>query len=189
MSSKGVSIFKGGPPAWTDPKLLQPRFEEDDPKQFAAFLYQTWHRLPEPVQQRITNVLISPFAGTSKAFDYLEYKDSYTIMMQICNDNAVTKTQLRQIKDLVLSAEQLSLSQQRMFVLKLYVTYQNQFSTEQREMLAGILAHMVPSREAFAGSPDRVIASAIVNGADFEAFQFFIDFLKITLAFNKGKNI
>ena len=65
-------------------------------------LYQIWFRLQEPVQQRISNVLLNPIATNGKALDYLEYTDSYTVMRKISSESGITKAQLREIKTLVL---------------------------------------------------------------------------------------
>jgi hypothetical protein len=208
MSSTGVSIFKGGPSfpaaaggggggggsgggnAWSKPEAqLLPKWNEDDPKEFAESLYQIWFRLQEPVQQRISNVLLNPIATNGKALDYLEYTDSYTVMRKISSEAGITKAQLREIKTLVFTTTLLTLNQKRTHLLKLYATYQLQLTVDQREMLAGIVGHMVPVNESFLAPAHRVITSAITNGADFDAFQMFIDFLHVTLQINKGKSV
>lgn len=200
LMSKGVSMFKGGPSiapaagggsggnAWSKPEPQLPKWNEDDPKEFAESLYQIWFRLQEPVQQRISNVLLNPIAD-GKALDYLEYTDSYTVMRKISSEAGITKAQLREIKTLIFTTALLTLNQKRTHLLKLYATYQAQLSVDQREMLAGIVGHMVPVHESFLAPAHRVITSAITNGADFDAFQMFIDFLHVTLRINKGKSV
>jgi len=110
-------------------------------------------------------------------------------MQKICeaNQNAIDKSVLKQIKAHVFSANLLSINQKRQQLLKFYCMYEARFTMQQKEMLAGIVCHMVPIQEQFLAPADRVITSAITNGADFDSFQLFIDFLHVTLKLNAGK--
>jgi len=176
--------------AWQTSPTPSPHtmFNEDEPKEFAASLYQIWWRLPESVQMRISALLMQT-CPKSLVADMMEYTDSYAVMQKICeaNQNAIDKSVLKQIKAHVFSANLLSINQKRQQLLKFYCMYEARFTMQQKEMLAGIVGHMVPIQEQFLAPADRVITSAITNGADFDSFQLFIDFLHVTLKLNAGK--
>lgn len=174
--------------AWSSQTPL-PTFNEDEPRVFAEALFQIWARLPEPVQNKITHLVVSTCPNSVKN-KLVDHTDSYTILQMICeaNNNALNKSILKEIKALVYSAQLLSITQKRQQLLKFYCMYEQRFSIEQKEMLAGIVGWMLPVKEQFLAPADRVVTAAITTGADFDTFQFFIDFLHVTLKMNAEKS-
>lgn len=187
LTSSSSSPSTQGTNAWSQTTL--PSFNEDEPRIFAEALFQIWARLPEPVQNKITHLVVATCPNHIKS-KLVDYTDSYTILQLICesNNNTLDKSILKQIKALVYSAQLLSITQKRQQLLKFYCMYEQRFTIEQKEMLAGIVGWMLPVKEQFLAPADRVVTAAITTGADFDTFQFFIDFLHVTLKMNAEKS-
>lgn len=160
------------------------KFDENNQKSFAETLYQIWWRLPDITQERI----ISLIAGTDDIVP--EYTDAYTALKKICTERTITASTLNQIKALIFTSQMITFNQRRFKMLDYYAKHQACLTLEQKEILCGIVINMVPVtfKESFSAPVDRVIAAAITNGADFDAFQFFIDFLNATVQINKNKS-
>lgn len=186
--STGQPVTAVAPPpqsstAWSNSGTVN-RWNEENPKEFAQSLYEIWWRLPAQVQTSICDLLL---VKNGQSDELLEYTDAYSTILRICKqENGISKETLVQVKAHVFTTHLLDMNQKRTMLLHFWVKNQPKVTEAQQEILAGIVASMVPQREAFNWPANRIIGAAITNGADFDAFQMFIDLLLKTLEINKA---
>lgn len=143
-------------------------------------LKQTWWRIPEPEQTAIGLLLME--AGTiplESASIFQALKDT--------TEASLPKEIETKITALLASTTMLTIQQHRFELLALYVRAQKTLLTPQKELLAGIVCNMASFQEVDATCCDRIIASAIANGYDVDAFQLFKYLLLETVKIN-GKS-
>ena len=160
------------------------KLNEHEPKDFLETLYQIWWRLPDATQEQIILLL----AGNTEIV--AEYTDTYNALLRICSSQPPSVSVLNQIKAHIFTCQMMTFSQRRLKLLTMYTTKQHLLTVDQKEILCGIVIHMVPVtiKETFSAPVDRMIAAGITNGADFDAFQTFIDLLHVTLQINANKS-
>lgn len=152
-----------------------PSLNELDSSEFARALCQMWWRIPEPEQSKITLLVVTSPDTLTNGYALLERMEKHPIESHV----------LQQIKNIIHSASLLTLNQKRTQILKLYATHHLELKVEQRELLAGIVAHMAQS--PLPESAERVIASGLTNGCDFEAFELFVGLLMETVRVNEAR--
>ena len=148
-----------------------------DPHEFGRGLCQMWWRIPEPEQGKITLLVSTNVDTLTSGYALLEY-----IMTR---DPPLDTRTIQKIKEIIHSTPLLSLNQKRAHLLQLYASHHLELRVEQRELLAGIVAHM--AQQPIPESAERVIASGLTNGCDFEAFELFAGLLMKTVEINEAR--
>jgi len=143
-------------------------------------IHQQWWRVPEPEQNAIVQALLKK---TPEQFINVPGIDTHALLMYLLPLASLETLQHVHGK-LLVTARLMSLTDRRMQLLRYYAQHQIYITHDQRDLLAGVVAHMVPLTEAFHAPAQRIISAGIFNGADTEAFQFFYDLLNETLRIN-----
>lgn len=146
-----------------------------DPVVFSSILRGMWCRLPECVQSQIQAHLdFAPIIDV----------DGYTIARAVAE--TVDQSVLKSIRSITYSCNLITYEARRLWLAKYYAEHAHLLRTDQKDLLAGCIAHMCPKEDRYVANADRVIGSAIACGGDFDAFQFFYELLKSSVKMNSS---
>ncbi len=142
-------------------------YDDIDPHNFAATVRGMWPRLPESIKAKVQDQLMFP---------PLVEMDGYTVSLAI--STSTCPPQLQTIRSIVYDCRLISYEVKRLELARFYSNHASQLRQDQKDFLAGCIAHMCPREERYEASADRVIGAAISSGGDFDAFQFFSEMIK-----------
>jgi hypothetical protein len=156
-------------------KHQKERWENDDvdPATFSATVRGMWCRLPECIKSKIQSQL---------SFPPMEDVDGSVVACAVATtcDQCV----LKRIRTLVYTPVLVSFETLRLRLARYYTEHSHLLRQDQKDLLAGSIAHMCPKEDRYVANADRVIGSAIACGGDFDAFQFFHELLKSSIKLN-----